>query len=262
MNLLLPSLFLAHGVPVTGITDNPYMRFLREWAGTKPVPEAAVILLSGDVEVALSIGAADRYGGLVQEYGLPDEIREMRYPARGDRELASDIGILASGHGLSFRFDLDNRLDVRAWTVLQALYPAAEVPLVPLFVNGRLVPEEFYRIGRMLSVLRRRNVRIIAAGATGYRLRRLSWSAVEPARWQVRFDEWLTEHVAVWDTETLFHYDSRAPHARDAVLGGGEGHLAPIFAAMGAADREKKADKLHQSYMYGCLSLNAWSFGE
>jgi 4,5-DOPA dioxygenase extradiol len=258
---LLPSLFLAHGVPVTGLTDNPYMRFLREWAAGQPVPAAAVILLSGDAETALTIGAADRYGGLIQEYGLPDELGTMRYPAEGDRELASDIGILASGHGLSFRFDLGDRLDVRAWTVLQALYPEADVPIVPLFVNGRLVPEEFYRIGRMLSALRRRNVRIIAAGATGYRLRRLSWSAVEPERWQVRFDEWLTDHIAVWDAETLFHYDSRAPHAREAVLGGGEAHLAPLFAAMGAADAEKRADKLHQSYMYGCLSLNAWAFG-
>lgn len=258
---MLASLFLAHGVPVTGLADNPYMRFVRDFAKTLPVPDAAVLLLSGDTEAALTIGAADRYGRLIEEYGLPGELRETRYPARGDRELASDIGILASGQGLSCRFDLSDRLDVRAWTVLQALYPEAGVPIVPVFINGRLVPEECYRIGRMLAVLRERNVQIIAAGATGYRLRRLTWDAAEPERWQVRFDEWLTDHVAVWDTESLFHYDRHAPQAKEAVLGGGEPHLAPLFAAMGAAHREKRADKLHQSYIYGCLSLNAWSFG-
>jgi 4,5-DOPA dioxygenase extradiol len=238
------------------------MRFVREWAKTLPVPSAAVIVLSGETDAALSIGAADRYGGLVQEYGLPAELREARYPAPGDRELASDIGILASGNGLSCRFDLSDLLDVRAWTVLQALYPQANVPLVPVIVNEKMVPEEFFRVGRMLSALREQGVRIIAAGATGYRLRRLSWDAVEPERWQVRFDEWLAEHVAVWDTESLFHYDQHAPLAKEAVSGGGERHLAPLFAAMGAACREKKGDRLHQSYMYGCLSLNVWSFGD
>lgn len=259
---MLPSLFLAHGVPLTGLMDNPYMRFVRSWANTLPQPDAAVILLSGDPGTALTIGAADRYDGLIQEYGLPAELKNTRYPARGARELASDIGILASGSGLSCRFELSDRLDVRAWTVLQALYPDASVPVVPVLVNGKLVAEEFYRIGRMLSILRERNVQIIAAGATGYRLRRLVWDARLPELWQVRFDEWLAEHVAVWNTEMLFHYDRHAPQAAEAVLGGGERHLAPLFAAMGAAHREKRAERLHQSYLYGCLSLNVWSFGD
>lgn len=259
---MLPSLFLAHGVPVTGLMDNPYMQFVREWAKTLPVPDAAVVLLSGDADCALTIGAADRYEGIAMEYGLPGELADTRYPARGERELASDIGILASGHGLSCRFELSNRLDVRAWTVVQALYPKANVPLVPVVVNGKLVPEEFYRIGRMLSVLRQRNIQLIVTGATGYRLRRIAWGAEAPERWQVRFDEWLSSHIAVWDIESLFHYDRHAPQAVEAVLDGGERHLAPLFAAMGAAHDEQTVDKLHQSYLHGCLSLNVWMFGE
>lgn len=259
---MLPSLFLAHGVPVTGLMDNPYMQFVRDWAKTWPVPEAVVVILSGDADCALTIGAADRYAGIAMEYGLPAELANVRYPARGERELASDIGILASGHGLSCRFELSAQLDVRAWTVLQALYPDAGIPLVPVIVNGKLVPEEFYRIGRMLSGLRKRNVQLIATGATGYRLRRIAWGAKVPERWQVRFDEWLSSHIDVWDTESLFHYDRHAPQAEEAVVGGGEKHLAPLFAAMGAAYAEKTADKLHQSYWHGCLSLNVWSFGD
>lgn len=258
---MLPSLFLAHGVPVTGLMDSPYMRFVRSLSHTLPVPEAAVVIYSGDSDVALTIGAADRYAGIVPEYGLPAELETKRYPAKGKRELASDIGILASGGGLSCKFDLSDRLDVRVWTVLQALYPAADVPLVTVGVNGRLVPEEFYRIGSLLAPLRRRNIQLIAVGATGYRLRRLTWENAMPERWQVRFDEWLADHIAVWDLESLFHYDRHAPQAAEAVLGGGERHLAPIFAAMGAADREKLAEKWHQSYQHGCLSLNVWSFG-
>ena len=259
---LFPSLFLAHGVPLTGLTDNEYIPFLRGLGLMLPEPKAIVIVTADEEGGAVTIGAADRFGGIKQEYGFPDELVHAVYPAKVDRELASDIGIMCSTHGIPYRFTVKRELDYRVYTILQALYPHADVPIVTMSVNGRLVPEEHYRIGRMLEPLRERDVLIIGCGSTGHRLRKLSWDAVVPERWQTRFDDWLTETIAVWHTEALFHYPEQAPFAEDAVLRGGETHLAPLFVALGTADSEKEAYKLHQSYVYGCLSLSAWSFGK
>jgi len=258
---MLPSLFLAHGVPLTGLTENDYLRFLRGLSLMLPEPKAIIVVTADGEGGALTIGAADRYEGVMPEYGLPDELLTANYPAKGDRELASDIGIMSSAQGISYRFDVKRQLDPRVWTIMQALYPRADVPMVTVTTGGKLVPEEHYRIGRMLAPLRDQNVLIIGCGSTGHRLRKLSWDAVRPERWQVKFDEWLTEQIAVWNTPVLFDYPSHAPFVDEAVLKGGEAHLSPLFAVMGTADREKDSEKLHQSYAYGCLSLNAWVFG-
>lgn len=258
---MLPGLFLAHGVPLMALSENDYTRFVRGLSLTLPEPKAVVVILADGDSGALTIGAADGYDGIRLEYGLPDELLDTRYPAKGDRQLASDIGIMSIAQGIPYQFDVKRRLDYRAWAVLHWLYPRAEVPVVTLTVNGKLVPEEQYRIGRMLAPLRERNVLLIGCGSTGHQLRKLSWDAVKPERFAVRFDEWLTEQVSVWNTEALFDYATRAPYAAEAVLKGGEKHLAPLFAAMGTADAEKEAEKLHQSYVFGCLSLNAWMFG-
>lgn len=259
---MLPSLFLAHGVPLTGLVDPPYIGFLRKLGPMLPMPKAIVIVTADEEGGGITIGAPDRYNGIRQEFGLPEELLIAQYPAKCDRQLASDIGILSSTNGVPYQFDVKRKLDYRVWTVLQALYPNADVPIVAISMNGRLVPEEHYRIGCMLEPLRSKGVLIIGCGSTGHRLRKLSWDATVPERWQTRFDDWLTEQVAVWNTDALFHYPQQAAYAKEAVLGGGETHLSPLFMAMGAADSEKMSYKLHQSYMYGCLSLNVWSFGK
>jgi 4,5-DOPA dioxygenase extradiol len=259
---VLPSLFLAHGVPTLAFMNTAYTRFVKGLSSELPTPRAIVLITADSASGPLLIGAADRYEGIRAEYGLPDELSSVQYPARGDRQLASDIGILCSGNGISYQFDVKRTLDHRAWFALHLLYPRANVPVVTITISGKLVPEENYRIGRMLAPLRARGVLIVACGSTGHQLSRLSLESTKPERFAVKFDEWLSEHITVWHTDELFRYEERAPFAAEAVQRGGEAHLSPLFTAMGSADAEQESDKLHQTYIYGCLSLNAWKFGK
>jgi len=242
--------------------DIAYTRAVRQLSESLPAPEAIVVITADSGSGPMQISAVDRYSGIRAEYGLPDELADVLYPARGDRQLASDIAILCSGNGISYQFDVKPSLDYRAWLPLHLLYPQARIPVVTIAMNGRLVPEESYRIGRMLAPLRERGVLIIASGSTGHQLNRISIDSSKPQRFAAKFDEWLSERIAVWHTDDLFHYRERAPHADEAVPGGGEAHLSPLFAAMGTAHAEKESAKLHQTYIYGCLSLNIWMFGK
>ncbi len=260
---MLPSLFLAHGVPTLGLMDIAYTQAVKGLSDQFPKPQA-IIILTADTGIGpmMRISAADRYKGIRPEYGFPEELADRSYPAKGERQLASDIGILCSGQGISYQFDVRSDLDYRAWLPLHLLYPHAEVPVVAVTLNGKLVPEENYRIGRMLAPLRELGVLIVASGSTGHQLKRVSMDSSRPQRFAVTFDEWLSERIAVWHTEDLFHYEERAPLVEEAVLRGGEPHLSPLFTAMGTAHAEQESAKLHQTYLYGCLSLNVWMFGK
>lgn len=259
---MLPSLFVAQGVPLLALEDNAYIRYIRELATTLPKPDTVVMVTSQRDCRFVVISAADQYGLIRDTRGFPKELLNVSYPARGNRLLASDIGILCEKEGIPYRFEYKSELDYGAWAVLRWLYPQADIPVVALSVNGKLVPEEQYRLGQMLAPLRRsRNMLIVGSGGTIHNLHKLSWKKMNPDDWAVGFDNWLAQQIAHWDTEALFDYVVRAPHVRDAVPEQGKAFLAPLFIAMGAADPEKQGDRLHQSYRFGCLSLNCWSFG-
>jgi 4,5-DOPA dioxygenase extradiol len=80
----------------------------------------------------------------------------------------------------------------------------------------------------------------------------------QPEEWALAFDAWIAKGLESWDLPSLFAYEKKAPHARDAVPSYGREHFAPLFYAMGTADDSRKAERIFQAYQYGTLSLNCW----
>lgn len=99
---------------------------------------------------------------------------------------------------------------------------------------------------------------ILDSGGTVHNLREIQWTATRPAPWVAEFDEWIFSALGHWDTENLFRYDERAPHAKRAVPR--PEHLAPLFLSMGAADSGRNAVRLACEYEFGSLSLSAFAF--
>jgi 4,5-DOPA dioxygenase extradiol len=205
------------------------------------------------------IGSAPQYETMYDFYGFPEEMYRLQYPAKGDLPLSLEILSLFQHEGISCELDDHRGLDHGAWVPLLLMYPGADIPVVTLSVHPNLAAEEQYRIGRALESLRERDVLILGSGGTVHNLRRLDWGQGQTQDWAVRFDEWLGERLETWNTEELFDYESRAPHAREAVPT--REHFVPLLLAMGAADSERKAELLHREYPFGSLSLSCWQFG-
>ena len=126
-------------------------------------------------------------------------------------------------------------------------------------MNPRLVPEEHYRIGQSLQILREREILLVGCGRM---------DAGEPAN---RWSDWLNERIHLWDMESLFDYERRGPDSR-ASAKGAETAVAPdpslvrstipsLLACMGAADSEQQGRRIYREQAIGCLHLNAWRFG-
>jgi 4,5-DOPA dioxygenase extradiol len=262
-NQMLPSYFIAHGSPLIAIEDNEYTQFLQSLGHTLLKPKG-VILFSAHYESAVQkVGAVNEYETIYDFYGFPEEMYQIKYPAKGTKEIAKDVEDLFTANGITFQTDSKRGLDHGAWVVLKFLYPKAEIPVISMSVNPNLTPEEQYKIGMCLSELRKKDVLIIGSGGTVHNLRALrrseSSGIVDP--WALEFDNWLDSGLGNWDLETLFNYDSLAPNAEFAVPPQGKEHFVPLFYAMGAADQEKKAKLIHRSYRYGNLSHSVWQFG-
>jgi 4,5-DOPA dioxygenase extradiol len=260
---MLPVLFIAHGSPMMAIEEHDYTRMLGA-LGRQVKPKAVVLFSAHWESPTQTVSTAERYDTIYDFGGFPEELYRIKYPAPGDAQLAAEIGARFVREGIPYRTDSVRGLDHGAWVVLRLLYPNADVPVVSLSVNPDIAPQEQYRIGKALADLRAEDVLIIASGVTVHNFSTLRWrdTSGKADSWAVEFDDWVLDKAARWDLESLFAYESLAPHARLAVPPQGREHFVPLFYALGAADDQRTAKELFRTYQMGNLSYVVWQFGE
>nr|WP_263326652.1 class III extradiol ring-cleavage dioxygenase [Neobacillus sp. Marseille-Q6967] len=259
---MLPSFFIAHGAPLLAIENNEYTQFLNQLGQDLPRPKAIVLFSAHWESQTQKISEVAQYETIYDFGGFDPELYTIKYPALGDQGLSQEIKNLFTSNGIPFQVETERGLDHGAWVVLRMLYPNADVPVIAMSVNPRLTPEEQYKIGKSLSVLRQNDILIIGSGGTVHNLRAVKFADNgEIDQWAVEFDVWLATYLHHWDLESLFKYDSLAPYAEYAVPRYGNEHFIPIFYAMGAADNKQIASLLHRSFRYGNLSHSVWQFG-
>lgn len=257
-----PALFIAHGSPTLAIGNDDYIDFLRQLGQKTLKRPRAVVIFSAHWDSSVQLLTEDETHSTIHDYyGFPEEMYSIRYPAPGHPELSKEIGALFGSCNLPFRPVSGRGLDHGAWVVLRAMFPDADIPVVELSVDSKRSPSEQYAIGKMLAGLRDENVLIIGSGGLVHNLRLIGVEGTAPASWAVLFDDWIGEQLGKWNLRSLFEYEKKAPHVREAVPSYATEHFAPLFYAMGAADHDRKALKLYQGYEYGSLSLNCWRFG-
>lgn len=260
---MLPSLFIAHGAPLLAIENNNYTQYLNQLGKELPKPKAIVLFSAHWESDVQKVSNVEEYETIYDFGGFPEALYRIQYPAKGNQNIAEEIIELFEKQGIPFSVDSRRGLDHGAWVVLKMLYPNADVPVISMSVNQHLTPEEQYRIGKSLAALRAEDILIIGSGGTVHNLRAVGWERDGKVddEWAVEFDSWLEQHLANWDTDSLFDYYSLAPNVEFAVPAYGKEHFIPIFYAMGAADDSKQAKLLHRSYRYGNLSHSVWQFG-
>jgi 4,5-DOPA dioxygenase extradiol len=260
---MLPAFFIAHGAPLLAIEDNEYTQFLNELGRSLPRPKAIVLFSAHWESTVQKVSEVEEYKTIYDFGGFPDALYQIQYPAKGSKQVSKEIEELFTNNGISYQVDSSRGLDHGAWVVLRMVYQNADIPVISMSVNPNLSPEEQYKIGKSLSVLRKKDILIIGSGGTVHNLGalRMGGENGQVDSWALDFDNWLALHLENWDLESLFNYSSLTPTAKFAVPPYGNEHFIPIFYAMGAADGTKKAKLLHRSYRYGNLSHSVWQFG-
>ncbi|MNN58566.1 LigB family dioxygenase [compost metagenome] len=109
----------------------------------------------------------------------------------------------------------------------------------------------------MLAPLREEGILLLGSGGLVHNLRMLKQND-QPESWAQEFDAWIAKRLESWDLPSLFAYEKKAPHVRDAVPSYGREHFVPLFYIMGTADAGRQAQLMIQAYQYGTLSLNCW----
>ena len=201
----LPVLFVGHGAPTNALPDT---QFARDWAGVSARlgrPKAILSISAHWATRGLGVTAMARPRTIHDFRGFPPALYEMQYPAPGDPALAARIAELL--RPLNVVQDEGWGLDHGTWCPLAHIYPAADIPVVQLSIDGERSPAEHVDLARRLAPLRDEEVLILGSGDFVHNLRTLQWRG-EPAPydWAVRFNDWVKAKIAAGDVKALVNY--------------------------------------------------------
>lgn len=248
----MPTIFLSHGAPTVVVANTPASEFLRSLATTLPVPKAILVISAHWEEARPTVGLGP--DTIHDFYGFPQPLYDLRYPAPPAEAVAARAAQLLAPFGVTV--DATRGRDHGVWTPLLLAWPDAKIPVVQISFIGGGAPQAHYDIGRALAPLRDEGVLIIGSGSATHNLRARPTPA--PAEWATQFIGWLDDALARGDDTTLLEWKRTAPHAE--INHPTSEHFDPIFVARGAAVDEP-VTKLHTSYEFGSLSMNAYAFG-
>ncbi|QEL65165.1 protocatechuate 4,5-dioxygenase [Oryzomicrobium terrae] len=264
----LPSLFVSHGAPSLLLEDVPARDFL---AGLGPQldrtygrPRAVVAISAHDMARLTVVGSAERLETIHDFWGFPDELYRRRYNAPGSPDLAQHVAGLLGAAGINHAVADAPGLDHGAWVPLTLMYPAADIPVVPVSLSATLDERQHLALGRALASLRREGVLVLASGSTTHNLRDLGrhLAGTPEGAYVDGFAEWLAATLAAGDEAALLDWRAATPYGRRAHPT--PEHFIPLFAAYGAAYGDNgappRAERLHHSITHGILAMDAYAF--
>ncbi len=253
----MPSVFLSHGSPMTGLLEEPYLVSLRNFWGTLPTRPRAIVVVSAhhcvsDSEIVISTVA---HNTIVHDfYGFPKELYEIQWTPPGDEVLSRRIAALAKPFGFNVKLS-DQPLDHGVWVPLRVMDPDALTPVIQVSLPHPGRPEKVLQLGKALSELRKDGVLLIGSGGAVHNLRELVWSGkYGPAlEWAAHFEEWLVRSLEGRQVSEIVHFEDYGPQAERAHPT--REHFDPILFTLGASLTGDALEILHREIQYGSLSM-------
>jgi 4,5-DOPA dioxygenase extradiol len=140
----MPAVFFGHGNPMNALSDNVYTRGWSALGAALPRPRAVLSISAHWYVPATAVTAAPQPRTIHDFGGFPRELYEVQYPAPGAPELAERIARMLAPTPVT----LDQRwgLDHGTWSLLMHVYPAADVPVIQLSLDGTQTSRWHYEL--------------------------------------------------------------------------------------------------------------------
>jgi len=254
----LSTLFVSHGAPDLPLSELPARRALEDLGRSLPRPDAIVIVSAHWEAPLVSVGEAEQHRTIYDFAGFDPQLRQFRYPAPGSPRHVELVRGCLSRAGYEPQVSHDRGLDHGAWVPLLLMFPAADIPVIPVSLLRGVSLAAQRQLGAALAPLRSQNILVIASGSPTHNLHALRPEGTVPERWALEFMAWLSRTVRSGNLNALENYRSLAPHA--ATAHPSEEHLAPLLIAWGAGGGGPNKI-LHESFSYGNLAMGVYGFG-
>lgn len=248
----MPALFIGHGSPMNAITDNPYRDAWRTLGTNLPKPKAILCVSAHWQTRGTQVCIANPPKTIHDFGGFPAELFAQQYAAPGAPEFANQLcGLFAAG---TVNKTENWGLDHGAWSILQSIFPAADVPVFQLSLNVDLDFADHFSFAKNLAALREQGVMIIASGNIVHNLGRLNPNGA-PSDWALSFDRYIKAALEAGDDTALINISLAGSSARLAVPS--DEHYLPLLYVAAVRHVNDEMSFLTESFDLASLSMRS-----
>lgn len=271
MNSTFPPLFVSHGSPMIALEPGAAGHFLQRLGPTLVRtfgrPRAILAVSAHTTTREPVVLGADRHEAIHDFGGFPQALFDMRYDTAGAPAVAARAAELLGRAGIGAHRVDEGGLDHGIWTPLVHMWPAADIPVVPLSLVPFAPPAAQFALGEALAPLAEEGVLVLGTGSITHNLRMVftnraiddTGEGVPEREESAAFRRWVHERATARDWDALFDYRRQAPHA--TLMHPTDEHWLPFYAPAGAGGREAVPVRLHDSVTFGVLGMDAYAFG-
>lgn len=263
----MPVLFVGHGNPMNAIGDNEYRlswQALGTDFGSKIARPQLILCISAHwLTEGWWLTAMDRPKTIHDFGGFPQELCDVQYPVPGDTAAARVIAAMVRQRA-SAPLGLDVGqwgLDHGAWSVLQPMFPGAEIPVIQLSMDYSRAPQDHYALAQQLKSLRDRGVLIVGSGNIVHNLHQMQRGARanEAFDWALEFDQTVGGYIQQGNLAALQSFQKLGQVAKMAHPT--HEHYLPLLYAAAAVDAREAMRFFNTSFQGGSISMRSVIWG-
>jgi 4,5-DOPA dioxygenase extradiol len=252
---LFPALFIGHGSPMNLIETNDYTNHLEKLVTKIPRPDAIVVISAHWLTNGTFVTGDKNPVQIYDFYGFPQKIYQIQYKPAGLPELAEKIIQLCPEKNLqnSLKWGIDHA----AWSVLNYIFPKADIPVVEISIDLNQPPEYHYEIGKLLAKLREEKNLLLGSGNLIHNLYDIDFNTTAVAyNWAVEADEKLKQLLINEDLEGLYSFPRSGELGRKAVPSAD--HYYPMLFIMGTKQPDEKINFTYEGIQNGSISMRSF----
>lgn len=257
----MPVLFIGHGSPMNAIVENEFVATWRELGKSLPRPNA-ILVISAHWETRGTLVTAMEKPPTIHDFGgFPKALFEVQYPAPGSPDLASEVqqAVKKTLVGLDEKWGLDHG----AWSVVNRLYPNADIPVIQMSLDYYQTPHYHYELAKELAFLRHKGVLIIGSGNMVHNLRMVAWDKLNDSEygydWAIEANEQMKGFILKGDHQQMVNYSTRG-RAFDLAIPSPE-HFIPSLYALALKEENEKVTLFNDKAIGGSLTMTSFQIG-
>jgi 4,5-DOPA dioxygenase extradiol len=253
----MPVLFVGHGSPMNAIEDNEFSRTWRELGKTLPKPNA-ILCISAHWETKGTFVTAMPKPSTIHDFGgFPKALFDVQYPAAGSLELATKTKntIKKTVVGLDQAWGLDHG----CWSILNPMYPDADIPVIQLSLDYTQPPQYHYDLAKELASLRKKGVLIMGSGNIVHNLGMIAWDKINEPNygfdWAIEANEKIKKYILSNDYQPLINYKSQGK-AFDLAIPSPD-HYLPLLYSLALKGENEKIELFNDKALMGSLTMTS-----
>ena len=253
----MPVLFLGHGSPMNAIEENQFVVGFRKLSETLPKPNSILCISSHWFTNGTKVTAMEMPRTIHDFGGLPKELFEVQYPAKGNPALTIETATLL----LPTNVQLDHEwgLDHGAWSVIKHLYPDANVPVIQLSIDYTKPAQYHFELAQKLSALRKKGVLIIGSGNIVHNLRLVDFYNMDKDNygfdWAIEAREKTNNFLLDGNFQALVDYEKQGRALQIAIPT--PDHYLPLIYTLGLKEKSEELSLFNDKLLGGSLSMTS-----